>query len=117
MKGGTFDRHENAEQICSIEGIYVLCRHLSCIIAIHTGTTTQHFSFIVAGPYIGHMATTSGGSGGSPLLREYNNELIVIGLHRGDLALGGYAYTKIATLITVIVADVQMKYYDDNNCK
>ena len=83
----------------------------------HSATLAESssISFIVAGPCIGHMATTSGGSGGSPLLREYNNELIVIGLHRGEL--DNYTHIKVATLITVIVADVQMMYYDDNDSK
>ena len=58
-----FDRYENAEQICRIEG-----------------------------PYIGHMAESYGGSSGSPMLREYNNELIVVGLHRGDLGNQGQTH-------------------------
>lgn len=60
------------------------------------------------------MAETYGGSSGSPMLREYNNELIVVGLHRGDLGGQGHTYVNVATLITVILDDIRMVEYDDS---
>ena len=58
------------------------------------------------------MAESYGGSSGSPMLREYNNELIVVGLHRGDLGSQGHTYVNVATLITVILDDIRMVEYD-----
>ena len=51
------------------------------------------------------------------MLREYNNELIVVGLHRGDLGSQGHTYVNIATLITVILDDIRMVDYDDSKCE
>ena len=82
----------------------------------------SRFSFsvyflVAAGPYIGHMAESYGGSSGSPMLREYENELIVVGLHRGDLSKEDHTYINVATLITVILNDIRMVDYDDSECK
>ena len=115
-----FDRYESSEQICRIEGKPLHRWHAY----ISTYAPQQfshrvllHYFLIFEGPYIGHMATSYGGSSGSPMLREYNNELIVVGLHRGDLGSQGYTYINIATLITVILDDIRMVDYDDSKCK
>ena len=63
------------------------------------------------------MAESYGGSSGSPMLREYNNELIVVGLHRGDLSSQGHTYVNVATLITVILDDIRKVKYDDSKCE
>ena len=52
---------------------------------------------------MGHAATTDTGSSGSPILREYHNKWVVVGLHRGS----NFGSVNIATLITVIVDDIQ----------
>ena len=124
-KSETYDRHENPEQISIIDG--KPCKFLALKVAcihIHMGTSTLHlqtppslYFLIIAGPYIGHLAESFPGSSGSPILREYNNELIVVGLHRGDLGSQGHTLINVATLITVILDDIRTVPYNDSKCK
>ena len=58
------------------------------------------------------------GSGGSPILKEYNKELIVVGLHLSNMTIGGSIYiAQNGTLITMIINHIQGKAYDDSKCK
>ena len=60
------------------------------------------------------MATTDSGSSGSPILREYHNEWVVVGLHRGTKSDAGI---NIATHISAIVDDVQgISYTGEGMC-
>lgn len=87
-------------------------------ISLSSMSSGSHSLFpVAAGPYIGHMAESYGGSSGSPMLREYKNGLIVVGLHRGDLSNKGHTYINVATLITFILDDIQMVDYDDSESK
>ena len=63
----------------------------------------QRLSLFAIGPYIGHTATTDTGSSGSPILREYNDDWIVVGLHCGALQ----KEINVATIITVITDEIQ----------
>lgn len=74
---------------------------------------------IIAGPYIGYLSDISqSGSGGSPILKEYNKELMVVGLHLGNMTIGGSIYiAQNGTLITVIVDHIRGKEYDESKCK
>ena len=67
---------------------------------------TLLFVFAI-GPYIGHAAATDTGSSGSPILREYDHDWIVVGLHCGALQ----KEINVATRITVIVDDILGKPY------
>ena len=40
--------------------------------------------FCFSGYLIGHLAQTKEGSSGCPVLKEVNNRLVVVGLHRGS---------------------------------
>ena len=77
-----------------------------------------YFTF-AAGPYIGYMSDISqSGSGGSPILKEYSNELIVVGLHLGNMTIGGSIYiAQNGTLITVITNHIRGEEYDESRCK
>ena len=87
-------------------------RHTS----ISSLSSGPHSLFLIAaGPYIGHMATSYEGSSGSPMLREYKNGLIVVGLHRGDLSKKGHTHVNVATLITVILDDIRRVKYDSKS--
>lgn len=91
---------------------YVRCAN-SEVLRVLKGKTANHklailkhnmcYSHFITGPYMGHVATTDIGSSGSPILREYHNRWVVVGLHRGSK----FGSVNIATLMTVIVDDIQ----------
>ena len=64
------------------------------------------------------MATTDSGSSGSPILREYDNKWVVVGLHRGTKAdASADASINIATCMTAIADDVQgIPYTGEGMC-
>lgn len=74
-----------------------------------------HHTLSATGPYIGHVATTDAGSSGSPVLREFHGQWIVVGLHCGTLAMGEKK-VNYATLITAIVDHMRGKSYTEE-CK
>ena len=113
-KEQAYVRCTNAEHICVLQG--KLAEHglttVKYLYHPHARTPQNcHLRHVrltlAAGPYIGHIAGANPGSSGSPMLREHNNEWIVVGLHRG--AIG--ADVNVATHIDLIVDDIQGNSY------
>ena len=108
----------NGEHIRVLDGKLVKCGVIIVKVPVmassaYTTIQSQNLTFhllSVTGPYIGHSATTFAGSSGSPILREYNNELVVVGLHRSGIEVKDGI--NIATHIHVIVDDIQGKSYE-----
>ena len=87
--------------VCVSFLILMLCH----LISSHCANCSTNTGYL-----IGYQLETGGGSGGCPVLKEYRNEWVLVGIHRGFLTdRSGNPIMKFATHVEAVYHSMRGK--------